>query len=147
MAIISSVASAQIEGLLTSQTWWVRSMSDDTLDMEIDMEQIPLQLNSHEEQAVFEPLGRTHPLVITDMIRGERFTFKMFFASKTEYNRWKQLRAEQATEVLQSPYGDTWYMRWGNDRATDLQNTTPPSYSVSIEVIEVDNPDSLIGLQ
>lgn len=146
MTTISSSGSVQQLGTLPEYAWWIRDLDDEMLDLEVDVDTVPLELKSHEEQAVFEPLGRTHPVVVTDMVRAERFDISFFFATKAEYNAFLNLRSKQKVLLLQSPYGDQWYFRFGANRKTKLQNTSPASYNVEIEIIEVDNPDSLIGL-
>lgn len=146
MATVTSSPSVAVSAILPVKNWWIRDLSDATLDMPVDVTNVPLEITSDEAQATYRPLGRTHGLVVTDVIQGQELTMKMSFYSPAEYGRWKNLRQQQRTQLLQSPFGDNFYFRWGKSRKTLVQNTTPQMYDVEIDIIEVSDPSDIYGL-
>ena len=134
---ISTVASATV----TFTDWWLKDPTTPALNSSIDVQE-PLRLEKFETQAVFRPLGRTLPVVVSGTLNGEQGTLDMDFTTKAAFDAFDALRNTQRVLLLQSPFGDNLYVRLGATRDASLKHADSTSQyrDVSIGFVQVDKP-------
>jgi hypothetical protein len=139
---ISSAASTTAAATAASSAWWLKDPTLASLDATVEVV-LPFDTDRAERQGVFEPLGREFPVVVADALLGESGTLTIDCYTGTAYTQLEALRATQRVLLLQSPLGDQWYVRLGDNRRASM--TFAPSASlatrtITIDWVEVDSP-------
>lgn len=99
-----------------------------------------------EPQTVWHPLGRTLPLVTSDVVGGKTFQLSLSFHSDADFDTFEILRAHQRALLWSTPApGRQWYIRLGEtlEEAWDtvaMADTTDAQRVVSIPAVEVAAP-------
>lgn len=122
--------------------WLMKDPLDPTQNQAIDLRMDSFDTDIKEEQAVYMPIGRSKPIVVADVVRGEDGTLKVECDSLAKATAWEAIRNKQHTLLLQRVYTDpkNWYIRLGADMKKTVTNTTPPLYRYEIQYVEVDAP-------
>jgi hypothetical protein len=94
-----------------------------------------------EDQAVFEPVARSTPIILADVVRSKTFDFSVDFLVPAEFNLFMALANAQRTLLLRRPWtGEQWWIRIGPKVEVIEQSTTPIRYIVDATAREVDVP-------
>lgn len=109
MATIASDNSTAAPAVLALGGWWLKDPTDPTLNLEVDGHTVEFQTD--EPQGVFLPLGAEHPVVVSEAITGAAGTLDVLCLTQAEYDSLVTLRGTQRVLLLQSPLGDSWYVR------------------------------------
>ena len=143
MGIIASVYSTTATGTNTSGVWLLRDPLDPATVLVLPVAEI--NFDASQDQATFLPLGRTRPVVVQDVARGEVITLTLRFITQADYLVFEVLRKRLRTLLLQSDsLGEQWYVRLSSDRRTSVfagaNRKVNPFRTVQIEATEVDVP-------
>ncbi len=123
----------------TSDTGWLLKDLTSGTFIELPLINPPFKHKVTEQQARYNPLGRSRVVVVSDTIQGEEFQLDMEFLTVAHFNNFKTLRNYQRTLLLQRVYTDEqWYIRLGADMNVDEPNTA--QILVSMNAVEVDAP-------
>jgi hypothetical protein len=138
-ATITSDWSATSAVVSVGSGWWLKSLTDPTLNVKMNINAEVWTVKSTERQGVFRALGRAGAIVMSDAIGGDDGTLNLAFLDQASYDAFETLRARKESLLLQSPYGANDYIRLGADRVANL----PLGYgvskrSVSVPFVEVD---------
>jgi hypothetical protein len=140
--LVVSDASATQNVTLTVTAWWLKDLTDPTLNVELPIFGDAFPTTRPEDQATFRPLGRTRPIVVSDVIRGEEFKLRLYFRGAVAYDDFEAIRAVQRTLLLQSDMTQQWYVRLGAERGTELLHVggrvSNPRRRVEISAVQVD---------
>lgn len=102
-----SAALAMVPNLAGDGNAWLKSPSDPTLNMPVNLVQDTAGSDSVEDLAVFNPLGRPDPLIHGGTIRLEYFPELGFMElNDAQWQAFTALRARQEPLLLQTCYGD-----------------------------------------
>jgi len=101
--------------------WWLKDPLNSANNMIIDV--LPAFTTVIDEAvARFEPLGRPHPVVISDVVHGQDGQLKIMTIGETAYQALKILLRTQHALLLQSPWSsEQWYIRITSTRSIELQ--------------------------
>lgn len=123
--------------------WWMRHLSDSTRDIRnLFIDNDPLDIETSEDQAVFNPLQRRAPVVIKDAgIKAARFNLSIQFLGEQAFADFNYLRELQTTLLLQSPMQKQWYFVFDSSAKERIHNTVDAYRHVEIGIIEVERPD------
>ena len=125
---------------LPSVGWRLQSTVDPTIGTQLNIHNVSLAWQSEERQSVHYAIGRSNPIVLSDVVGGETLPAELAFTSESSYREFEALRARRETLLLRSTYGDVHYVRIGAARtATHLmKGGGDRKYIVSVTFIEVD---------
>jgi hypothetical protein len=127
----------------TSTGWWLKDPQDSTRNMVIDVYSETWNTEEDEEMAVYKPLGRTYPVVVSDVIHGRDGRLELEFTSLASITAFRLLRSGQRPLLLQRVYAglnEQKYIRLGRKLSVKESNTNPILYQASIDYVEVDVP-------
>lgn len=143
-ALITSASSDVAEANVEQTQWWLKSPTDDSLNMVVKTVGDGLEIDAPEVQGEFVILGREDPVIVSDVILTDRFTIEVLCVGQETYDALRALRARQETLLLQSDMGDQWYVRLGKSRKTLLRYTgnrrNRPVRVVPLPCVEVAKP-------
>lgn len=142
---IGEIASDWVEDqpdvTLAATAWWLKDFEDPSLNIQCPIVGSEFTVKSREDQGVFLPLGRELPMIVSDVIRGEEFSLRMFFRTVAHYEAFEVLRRRQRALLLQSDMGDSWTVRLGAERTASIPNyidrIATPRRFVEISAVEV----------
>lgn len=99
-----------------------------------------LTWQSDERQSVVYALGRPRPVVLSDVVGGDRVEVDLSMLSEAEYAGFEALRARMDVLLLQTSYGDARFVRFGQTRSTThiVKAGGVRKYVVRASFIEVD---------
>jgi len=103
-------------------------------------------VSSDEPQGVFQPLGRTNAVVLSDTPKGETFSFQLGFNGVAEWSAFEALRQSQRVLYLQTPGSSSYYVKLGGPRVSTWYGgtvllTNGGLYRVEVPATEVDRPN------
>lgn len=141
MPDIYSPPSTTASATVTLTAWWLKDVKAPALNREIDVLG-PLRSERRESQGVFRTLGRDRPVVVSGPLTGEEGELVVDFVDQAEYDDFEALRETQRVLLLQSPFGDSYYVRLGENRRTSFEaaNGADRFREVTVGFIEVDRP-------
>lgn len=141
MAELSSSGSTVQSISPTITDWWLKDPDDASANIIIDISNTTFQMEEKEEMAVFKPLGRIYPVVISDVIHGQDGELEIEFTTSAAFEAFRTLRNRQKTLLLQSGWlSQQWYIRFRDTLKIVNYNTNPIWRKVRIEYVEVDIP-------
>lgn len=122
--------------------WYLKDPLDATQNQAIDFNGTSFDTVQHEEMAVYKPLGRSKPLIVTDVIRGEDGELHVECDTLAKSLAFEAIRNQQHTLLLQRAYADPkqWYIRLRDDMSKVITNHVPPLYQYKVKYVEVDAP-------
>lgn len=120
--------------------WRLRSVLAPNTVIALNVHSETVTWSSEERQSVLYALGRSKPVVLSDVIGGETLDLELSMLSDAEYRAFEAMRALKQVLLLQTSYGDHRYVRLGGKRsATHMLNTGGiRKYVVAISLVEVD---------
>jgi hypothetical protein len=140
--IIGEPTAAAAETLALDRWWLVDPDGPTTLQLRLVGES--LDSSRSEGQAVYQPLGRTVPMVVADTVTSEVFQLELDFDSQADYDTFEALRGLGRPLLLKSDMTDQWWIRLGPDRPSRLLfvggRTSTPRRRVAITATGVDEP-------
>lgn len=141
MADIYSATSTVASATVVFTDWWLKDPTTPALNTTVIVKE-PLRFEKFENQAVFRPLGRTLPVVVSGTLNGEQGTIDFDFVTRAEFDAFDALRNTQRVLLLQSPFGDNLYVKLGANRDSTLKHADSVSQyrDVSIGFVQVDRP-------
>lgn len=101
--------------------------------------------SSEEPQTTFSPLGRTYPVVQSDVTKGEVLGLRLAFNSAAAYDQFEAIRRTQHVLLIQSPYTRSWYVKLGTPRETTwgmgtMRDGVGGKYTVTVPCTQVARP-------
>lgn len=120
--------------------WVLRSLTDPTKTISLRINSERLTWTSTERQSVLEALGRANPVVISDVIGGRKTDLELTTLDDATYDAIDTLRRRQEAMLLQSPYGDHAYVRFGPQFVSSfILGLATRKRTVQASFIEVDS--------
>lgn len=122
--------------------WWFKPIYHPSLGLRLYINDESLTWNSDGNDGVFWPLGRRAAVVISDKIHGEQLDIDVSLLTEADRLALETLRGYEETMLVQSPYGDEFYMRFINRRSFThmLQPNGSRRGSSKVSLVEVDVP-------
>lgn len=137
--ISANSATASPAAALPLSGWRIRSILSPVTMTPLYVGGDALEWQSKERQSVFYALGRANPVVLSDAVGGETADCELTFLSDVAYASFEALRKRMETMLLQSPYGDSRYVRFGPSRAAHhVLGLSVRKWTVKVSFIEVD---------
>lgn len=122
----------------TSTGWVLKDPLDASFLLTPDIEQETWDYNIKEEQAVYSPLGRRLPVVVSDVVRGLDGPIKFGFTSIFTFALFRAMRERRHILLLQRvSVGQQWFIRL---RADFKVSEYLDYYTVQCDFVEVDPP-------
>lgn len=121
--------------------WWLKDPLDPTRNLRLRLTETGFTSQAEEPQGIFWGLSRATPVVVSDTPRSESFELGLSFLDDAEYARFETLRASQRTLLLQSDWGEQWWVRLGGTRQASVLRAVAPRSSlprtVTVPAVEV----------
>jgi len=115
--------------LLVSDTleldrWWLKDPLVPSDNMVLELTGDYLEVEELEDKGRFRPLGRSTPIITSDIVRDQRIeTLNIDTLGYEPYENLLKLRGRQRTLLLQGPLKEQWYLRLGEELKTRIMNT------------------------
>jgi hypothetical protein len=139
----NSTTSSATSTPTTATGWWLKDPQDATRNIVIDVYSETWNTDEDEEMAIYKPLGRTYPVVVSDTIHGRDGKLELEFTSLAAITAFRLIRSGQRPLLLQRVYAglnEQKYIRLGRKLVVKESNTTPILYQAQIEYVEVEVP-------
>lgn len=146
--LVSADSAVSIAAVVAATGWWLKDPLAPGLNMVIDV--VPgFSFRRKQPQSVFEPIGRTVAVVVTDGPRGIEGTLDVWVKDSARYAKLQALVTGGRVLWLEDPFGRAWYVmfgaatEWSLLRAQPLNTETTPIrhiHTVSLPFIEVGSP-------
>lgn len=124
-----------------SPSWWLKDPLNPAVNIAINPQ------NQHdsdraEHSTAFYPLGRTRPVVVADAMTGADGKLELLTFTAVDYTALLVMVNLQRVLLLQSPYGEQWYVRMMGKRSSKLfAGAAANPYRLTIvDYLEVDVP-------
>lgn len=138
-----SAWSATVTATVTTDAWHLKDpLSPNRVARIVPIENVPVY-DTEMPQAIFHPLGRAAPVVLSDVVRLARFPLTIMTETDAERDSFLLLRARPTPLLLMDPRGKNWYVRIGqtlteSSLVSDLRSD--PLRRFSFELQEVAKP-------
>ncbi|MCK9929423.1 hypothetical protein MXD62_19940 [Frankia sp. Mgl5] len=143
-AAVASEPSAEVSASMPADRFWLRDVLTPARLIEV-WHSGDLDHTSREPQTVHDTLGRRNPVVVSDVVKGEEFTWPLTFTSAAAYAQFEEMRAGGYPLLFQGDFGEQWPVKLGPARRTLLKRSADrantPVRSVEITATEVDRLD------
>lgn len=96
--------------------------------------------NREESQGIFQPIGANFPVVITDTVQGSDGTLKIETFDPAQYANLEFFKGQQKTLLLQSPYGEQWYIRFASPRTAGSSGATFSERKMTMNPSDLSTP-------
>lgn len=135
-------------GPIVLTDWWLKDPLDSTKNTIVKI-QGPIGLNQKEPVQIYEPLGRSTSVYVTDGVKGISGQLSIWSKTKAEYDKIRALTMQGRVLQLQDPFNRSWYIKINGDQqwqmitATKLATETTPLrhfHQVSFGFDEVSAP-------
>jgi hypothetical protein len=95
------------------------------------------------QQAAYYALGRSNPIVVRDVVNGFQMATMYFWVySKADKDALVAMRKAQPILLLQEAHtGEQWYVSFDTNFTIEEHNTSPTSYMITADLIQVDPPN------
>lgn len=142
MPLITSEASASFTITPYIQDWWIKDPLGQFSDLLIHVEGEDLRRDRIQQSATYRPLGRKHPVVVSDKIEGFNGKLDIGFVDDEEgYDKLMAIFDSQRVMLLQNGWlSEQYYVRFRDNWTERIHNTTPPYRVVTVEYIEQESP-------
>lgn len=136
------------EVTLNAQDWWLKDI--DVPDNSLQLKKVvqstssgsssQLNIATTDTSAVFQPLGASRPIVVTEGYKGDVITISAFL-DRFEYAKLRSLLDARRTLYLQSNIDNAWWVRPNGNITAAIQPTgkmlTDPLRCVTMTFVEV----------
>lgn len=138
----SPTASVTTSSVAVGGRWKLKDMLDSTRNLDIDLiSDKGFEWARQEDLAVFEPFGRTTPIIVADVVRSRTISCTVDIVNSSEWAAFLVLANSQRTLLLQRPWtGEQWWVRFTSKVEIVEQSTSPIRYIAEFELREVDVP-------
>lgn len=132
--------------------WWLKDPYDTTAVLQfnpVDTGSGRLRVREKVQRAVYHPVRRKYPVVVSDAQQGVEMEMTWYFQSddptEASYNRLRYLFEIQRTLLLQSGWlQQQWYIAFTSDWQEDIINTDPWTREVVLTFVEVEMPHGAV---
>lgn len=122
------------------EDWWLKDPSDYANNIQIEVEQDELIIDTPKDISFFEPLGREKKVAVEDVVRGDEFRLNLAVVNESDYENLKELLTSTKTLLIQSTvYGEQWYVRIKSPVKRTILNSVDPYAHFPIDFVEVDD--------
>ncbi len=141
-AELVSEASATASAVQRADGWWLKDPTSPGLMLRLQVAG-SISSTSPVPATVYAPLSRAHKVVLSDVPLGEEFDLNLIVKGAEDWATFAALRAGGVTLLLQSDYGDQWYVAL-MDRDMTLMSSVSrrlePVRMIKVKAVEVDSP-------
>jgi hypothetical protein len=138
----SAYGVSPLDVVLPAKGWFLKSTTDPTYNIPLYVHSDSIDASNEERLGIHRPLGRSRPVLLSDIIGAETWSFELAFLDEATYDAFEALRGRRETMLLQSPYRMHTYVRCGPSRLASF--VTHPSgiakRVVKTTFLEVDPP-------
>jgi len=141
--LTSATSANSTSATLTVTSWWLKDPSNPLLNITVQ----PLRTSdtvdfeSTEQMAVYKPLGRKYPIVVTDVVQGVRFELELEFTNVAAWNSFSAIRDTRRVLLLMSPLFNTqWWVKIGSVVRRKVHPTDATYCTANVPFIEVSEP-------
>lgn len=122
--------------------WWFKAIRHPENNVRLQINNESLSWSSDGAEGVFYAIGRRAPVVISDVLHGETLDIEASNLSESARLDLENLRNLKETLLVQSPYGDEYYMRFVGKRVmTHMLNPNGGRKGTTkLSLVEVDTP-------
>lgn len=139
-----SVPTGTVSATLPADRFWLRDPLTPARLIEVhhagDLDHV-----SREPQEIRDTLGRAFPVAVSDVVKGETFTWPLLFTSAAGWRQFSEMRAQGRELLFTGDFGEQWYVKLGPDRRAVLKRSSDraatPVRMVEITATQVDPPD------
>lgn len=143
-AAVASEPSTEVSATLPADRFWLRDVLTPARLIEV-WHSGDLDHTSREPQTTHDTLGRRNPVIVSDVVKGEEFSWPLTFTSAAAYAQFEEMRAGGYPLLFQGDFGEQWPVKLGAARRTLLKRSADrantPVRSVEITATEVDRLD------
>lgn len=140
--VVGSYSSTIQPAAVGSGGWWVKDPLDPTRNVRTANGDGDWSSEDGTRSSVFEPLGRSLPVVTHGVVGGERLQLTWHVPDETVYASLELLRLSRRTLLVQSPGGESRYVQVVGPRtqAYFLTPTGQRKRRVTWSLVEVERP-------
>jgi hypothetical protein len=128
------------EVVVNAVYWWLKDLSDLTLNMQLFVKATPLGVDTINESTVSQPLGEDYPIVITEGYKGDVVDISVFIR-RVDYAKLVKMLKNKRTLFLQSNMDNAWWVRpVGSIKSLTMvtaDHTTNPLREVGLSFVQV----------
>jgi hypothetical protein len=120
--------------------WWLIDPLNPTSNMLINIMNESWKQNRNREQAVYKVMGRSDPVVVSDVVRLRKGSFDIEFLGNAAYNSFEDMWETNNILLLKRIYSDVaeqMYIMFGQDLNKEEQNYSPTYIIASVDFNEV----------
>lgn len=140
---VSGYGPASDEVSLSALSWWLKDITDPDSNLSLRVKWNTIQVGTTGTSAVYQPLGESLPLVLTEGYKGDSLELTLILR-REEYAPLKALLKSGRTLFLQSDVDHAWWVRpVGDIRAGILptgQRKVDPIREVTLTFVQVAAP-------
>ncbi|MGE3620742.1 MAG: WD40/YVTN/BNR-like repeat-containing protein [Acidimicrobiia bacterium] len=136
---VRSAPSSEQTVVLDLDDWWLKHPTLPELNLVLEVD-APGEIRHRQAVAVFDPIGSREAVVQADVAKGRTMTLRVFTTGPTARAALETLLEAQSTLLLQSPFGQQWWVRVAGDvTETHVWGPGEPRWW-SIPFVEVASP-------
>lgn len=120
---VSAYGPESDEITVQASEWWLKDVEDPANSMQLKVKLDPLDVGVTNTAAVFQPLGSSTPVVLTEGYKGDVIQITVQ-VRRLEYQRLRDLLNSGKTLFLQSNMDDAWWVRPVGDMGAATQLTS-----------------------
>jgi hypothetical protein len=124
--------------ITNDSTWWLKSITDPTLNRGSVRVLKQIDLVVSEPNTVFRPLGATRPIIVSGPIQGQDGTYVIKTITEAEWDDIYPLVTHQGTLLIQDPFGNQNYIRITNRKWSAETQSGNIYRDIDISFVEVD---------
>lgn len=121
---VASANTADVTATLASTGWWLKDPLAPGTNMQLEV-QPGFSFHRKEPQSVFEPLGRSVSVVITDGVKGIEGTLTAWSKDAARYAKIRALVGSGHNLWLEDNLGQAWYIHFGPQTGWSLLRAAP----------------------
>ena len=137
--------SVKVAGPATTN-WFIRDPLNPTVTAVAVSPVGQFTTSQQEQMSAFYAIGRQFPVISSDVVNGQDGTLNLVTFTTADYTNLKTILASQKVYLLQSPFGEQWYVRLQSGRQQSLQGNASTSAAgaqyrtTQVQYLQVDKP-------
>jgi hypothetical protein len=136
--VASDWSSAVNVSVTNDLTWWLKAITDPTLNKGSLKVNPGFESNPKEQVGVFRPIGRRTAVIVSSGLQGEDGEFKISTSGDSEFDDVWALATHTGSLLLQTPQAEQKYIRIVDRSYSRAGTVTNPQNEVTIVYVEVD---------
>lgn len=138
--LVSAWASSGAVPALSADGWNLKAPADSSLNVIGVRVNADPEWQQDEDTAVFRPVGRSRPIVVSTALGGADGTLTITTDGDTEWSAIEALREHQGALLLESPFGWSRYIRIVSRSWSEGGSAGAPRRILAVSFLEVEAP-------